>query len=248
MRSTTLPLRAAITGAIFCTATVSGQVLMEDRFDTAPTAPWEFVRGETSVVDGWLHQTYTLGSSQETGYSVVGNGADWWTDYVFRIRADSVPNIHSRNTAAIFLRASNIQNASSSLGPNADAYILDVIGPGDALAGPRVGLTRIDNGVGGPTQVFPLTSLDRPWDIVVEARGQRIRVFINGVLHVNFLDSNGPTFGGVGVHSPRYAACRYDDPIVIGLAPYCPGDADATGSVDFADIAAVLASFGVMCR
>lgn len=247
-------VRAALVASTMLAASASAQVLLDEHFgDSAGIAAWTPVRGELTVVNGWLRQSYsTTGGPQPTGYSTYADGNTAWTDYVIHTRLQGLDDGSGRDRAVLLLRTSNVANAPSSYGPNASLYWVEVVGANDMFVPPTVYLGRSVNGVPENLEIVPLSpaTSDQPSELVVYAEGARIRVYVNGVLHINYNDIlgvPGPLYGGVGVSSPYLATSTFDDFIVIALPTACTGDADRSRTVDFSDITAVLANFGTIC-
>jgi hypothetical protein len=254
MLTSTHFVRAAVIASSMITASASAQVLLDEHFgDSAGIAQWTLVRGELSVVDGWLRQSYsTTAGTQETGQSTYADGDETWTDYVIHTRLQGLDDGSGLDRAVLLLRVNDVVNAPVGFGPNASLYWIAVVGANDLFIPPTVYLHRSVNGFPETLEIVPLSpaTSDQPNELVVYAEGPRIRVYVNGVLHINYNDIlgvAGPLYGGVGVHSPLLATSMFDDFTVMALPSACPGDADGSRAVTFDDITAVLANFGTTC-
>jgi hypothetical protein len=177
--------------------TTSG-ILFQDDFSSGNLNNWEIIDGSWSVVSGQLNR--------ETGDShIKSNTGDSWTDYTFQ--ADLVQVLYAHHPNMIFRLVDDL-----------NYYWVGFWAiPGSHIS--ELSLYKKVNGVN-----TKLTSKSVSYDIPATAKievadegnGVRIKVYMNDILELNYLE-NPRTFsaGRIGF-GEGYSDCKYDNVVVTG--------------------------------
>jgi hypothetical protein len=192
-------------------------ILFEDHFDGGTMSPeWVSVRPLQWVQDGWLHTQSDGSVSGRDSDTLVHDGDTTWTDYTFSLTVDPIPTgASSWERAFVHFRTND-----TVLAPNGiwyDGYNLSFGGPADGIGHPFLGLSRsyVD---GSSYSLFSSTTIPTtsdPWEVVITATGPEIRVWLDGDLVIDVVDTTDPVLhGGIGIGAIWEAEARFDDVVV----------------------------------
>jgi hypothetical protein len=247
MRTRKQPFMLSALAVLALSVSAAAQVPFHDHFDTTINSGWVVKNGASSVQNGWLHLIDTNPGFPRWSCMTLNEGDTTWRDYQFQTRFD--PILTPSALGGPWMRGGMLWRSTDWSGPTSTAYGLQFVLPGDSSGTSRLDFSRQVNGDSGVMlqQITPFTPT-LPMDVVVYANGHHIKVYINGSLLIDVVDVGGPLSGGVGIWNVWESEGRYDDISVTLLPPEpCPGDADGSRSVNFADITTVLANFGIAC-
>ena len=229
-------------------STPDSGVLFEDHFDNGTmSTDWDSFRPLQWVQDGWLYTQSDGSAGGRDSAAVIHESDSEWTNYSVSMTIEPVLT-GTWERAFVFLRVNDV-----TLPPNGiwfDGYVISFTGPADSDgASLSFGRTSTD---GEWVQLFHgpgIPAGSGPWEVEISATGSVIKVWLDGNLVINVVDTDPVLQGGIGIGSIWESVARFDDIVVTNLpCPYnIAGDVNDDCVFDLTDLAIMAQGWLVDC-